>query len=499
MGYNINYMEFLDPEEKKAKTKQLFIAYFLAVIAVVSTTIVLSFVLQGFDLLSRQAESKNGLLFVNSQPVSANIFIDDKPSKRTESRFVLPEGSYNLKLSEPGYRDWQKQVQVVGGQVRYEVYPWLFPTNIITTNISSFAEAPAIYTQSIDKKWLIIAPNRQQAVLNKYDLNDLTLPPTILTLQPNIITPEEIASAQLTEIEWASSNKQVLFKKTLASGITKYLLIDIERPEQSLDLSALFGLNDKTIVSMRDKKSDKFYILDKTTGILKSATISGGIEPKVYADNVIDYKSYGNDIIMYTTNSGAKEGFLSVRVVKNNEAFLLESIKLSQTVFLDISTYENEFYYAIGSEANDSIDIYLNPLNQTPNIVDNGTIQPQLKLLINNLQKLTFSPNSRFIAGQSAQDFVVYDAELTKTYQFKAPLTLASNNLYDWMDGHRFMNNNNDGLLNIYEFDGQNNQIITPNLSQFKVYFDKDYKYMLNIVKSPDNKFTLQQSSLRAP
>jgi hypothetical protein len=492
-------MEFLNPEEKKAKTKKLFMAYGLAVVAVVSITTVLSFVLQGVDLLSRQTEAKNGLLFVNSQPISSNIFIDDKPNKRTESRFVLPEGSYNLKLTEPGYRDWQKQVQVVGGQVRYEIYPWLFPTNIKTDNIVSYTETPPIYTQSLDKKWLIVAPSRLQTALSKYDLGDPTLPSVALSIPPNIINNEEMLNATFTEIEWANNNKQVLFKKSIANGPAKYILIDIEKPEQSIDLNALFALSSESVFSLRDQKADKFYILDKTTKILKSASISNGIEPKVYAENVIDYKTYGNEIIMYTTNSGSSDGFVAVRVINNNENYLLEPIKNSPNVYLDIATYENEYYYITGSKSNESVNIYINPLSQTPNIVDNGVISSQLKLQINDLAKVSFSPNTRFIAGQSGQDFVVYDAELTKTYQFKAPLSLANNNIYEWMDGHRFISFDNNGLINIFEFDGQNNQIILPNLGFNKVYFDKDYKFMINLVKSQSGGVNLQQSNLRAP
>ena len=492
-------MEFLNPEEKKAKTKKLFVAYGLAFVAVVSTTIVLSFVLQGVDLLSRQVDAKNGLLFVNSQPVSANIFIDDKPNKRTESRFVLPEGNYNLKLTEQGYRDWQKQVQVVGGQVRYEVYPWLFPTNITTTSTAIFNEPPVFYSQSNDKKWLLISPSRQQNIINKYDLNNPSTTPVALNIPLTIISAEEMLSAKFTEVEWASNNKQVLYKITLASNANKYVLIDIDKPEQSIDLTALFILNNDTKISLRDQKADRFYILDKTTKILKSATLSQGIEPKVYAENVLDYKSYGNDIIMIASSDESREGLATINVLNNNETFRLEPIKNGQSIYLEIASYENEFYYITASDNNDTINIFINPLSQTPNIVDNDTISPQLKITFDSIKKLSISPNARFIAGQSNQEFVVYDAELTKTYQFKAPFTLANNDSHYWMDGHRFIGNDSSGLVNIFEFDGQNNQIITSNLAPFKVYFDKDYKYIYNIVNNPNNNFNLQQSSLRAP
>lgn len=489
-------MEFLDPEEKRAKTLKLFFSYSVAAVAIVSTTVVLSFVLQGADLFSRQIEQKNGLLFVDSKPVSANIYIDGQASKRTEARFVLPEARYSMKIVEDGYREWSKDIDVIGGQVRYHVYPKLFPIDIKTANISNYTEAPSIFTQSPDRKWLVLSPTNTQAILHKYNLDSPGSAPTQIVMPEDILTVEDLKTSKFEEVEWSSDSKNVLYKKTNKDGVIQYLVINIDKPAESINITKNLALKQTDTVTLKDQKYDKYYILDTQSKILRAANLKNGIEPKILAEGVVKFKYYGDNIIVYATTSGALEDELSVRVLKNNETYLLEPIARSDNVLLDVAVYENDWYYVASSESSKDVKLYLNPLSQTPNLVDGGVIKAQITLLIENPRFVSFSNNTRFMAAQSKTNFAVYDAELTRKYRYKTPVELPETGA-KWMDGHRFSFASNN-KVEVFEFDGQNKQTISDALPGYKTYYDKDYFYLYNLVSGADGAIQLQQSNLRA-
>lgn len=486
-------MEFLDPEEKRAKTRRIFSGYALAIVAVVSITTVLSFVLQGADLFSRQIDVKNGLLFVDSKPVSADVYIDGQIKKRTEARFVLPEDKYDLKLSQAGYRDWTKRVDVIGSKVRYHVYPKLIPNDVRTVSKNNYSDLPYIYTQSADRKWLIVSINKTQPVMHKYDLGNQDSVPTTITVPSSVISAEDAKSATFKEIEWASDSKNVLYKKTLGSKI-EYILINIDKPDESVNISAKFKLNSSYELTLLDRKYDKYYVLNTATKTLQRANLKDGIQPQVVADGVVDYKYYGSDIVLYATVNGAEDGYYSVRISKDNSTYNLEPIVKSDDISLDVASYENDWYYAVGSDKQEYVGIYLNPI--ATQSVSNGFLKPQLKLRISAPKMVSFSDNARFIAAQSESDFAVYDAEVKRVYRYKSPIKLPVGGA-KWMDGHR-LRAAADGKEQIFEYDGNNLQATSAALDGSMTYYDRDYLFSYSFVKDEAGPFKLIQANLVA-
>ena len=68
----------------------------------------------------------------------------------------MPSGIYHLKLQRDGYRDWQRTIEVEGGDVQHFDYPLLIPSKLTSKKLQTFATAPGLGTQSPDRRWLMV-------------------------------------------------------------------------------------------------------------------------------------------------------------------------------------------------------------------------------------------------------------------------------------------------------------------------------------------------------
>ena len=493
-------MEFLDPEEKRARTRRLFAAYGLIVFVIVAGTFILSFALQGVDLFSRQTELRNGLLFVDSKPVSAQININGDTSKRTGARFVLPEGNYNIQLTENGYRPWQKDVVVQGGKVVYHVYPKLIPTNITNTKGYVFGNTPQIYTQSPDKRYIVATSSAGPSQFITIDTDAPTFTPLPWTLPVELWNAQEATTQRLEPVEWSTDNKHLLLAKIAQNGTKQYLMVNKDKPAESINLTAQLKLNSSDIVNLRDKKHDQFYVLDTTTKTLRKATIAEGLDQTAVAQNVISFAPYANDTILYAIDQGAELNQYAVRLLHGNNTYALQPVTRSDTILLDIARFQNDWYIVAGSTPQELTTVYINPFdgNNQPIPADKALsiepLKPQLLIPLAGARYVSFSENARFIGLQSADAFSVYDAELKQVYSYKSPVLLPATGA-TWMDGHRYSVVTGGNEV-IFEYDGQNMQTLAPAIDNTTAYFDKDYNNLFTLVSGADDKTFQQINSL---
>src|ERR1700750_3457230 len=109
-------MDFLDPKKDRQNQIMLLLGYCLVTLAIAGAALVLLYQAYGYQL-NRQGEvTQNGLLFVSSQPSGSSIYLNGQlyPSA-TGSRVIVSAGKYDLSVTRPGYRDWNRPVYVAGG------------------------------------------------------------------------------------------------------------------------------------------------------------------------------------------------------------------------------------------------------------------------------------------------------------------------------------------------------------------------------------------------
>src|SRR3954463_8609217 len=101
-------MDFLDPRKKRAHKIRLIVGYFLVAIVILLSTVILVYGAYGYGINTKTGQIiENGLLFVDSKPGGADIYLNGKKQPTpTSARLVLPSGDYKLSISKDGYHSW---------------------------------------------------------------------------------------------------------------------------------------------------------------------------------------------------------------------------------------------------------------------------------------------------------------------------------------------------------------------------------------------------------
>lgn len=491
-------MEFLDPAAKKARTIRLFIGYALLAVVVALATTILVYQAQGFGYDRQKGVTRSSLLFLDAKPEAASITLDGRLlSDKTDARITIAEGSHTVKLSIDKYRDWVKQFNVAGGEVKYLLYPRLFPKEIPLGVTRVLPGAPAWVLQSTDKHWLVYQQIANSAVLTLVDFQKPSEEPKVLTL-PNAILPVENGSyGVIKPLEWSDDNKHLLLVQTLPSGAVNYVMVNRENTDESTNLTTALKLTSDQQVTLRDKKFDKFYVFAPVKGELRTATTKGNQVSAPVLTGVVTFKSHGDDIIYYVTYDGAKptEANLVVLTDLKNKTNLKPITRDTANKYLiDVAKFDGDWIYVAGSPSNEVVKVYKNPLARAK---ANTAAQalPQFSMRIKDAQFVSFSANTRFVAVQSGKQFVVYDAEDDRTYRYEMQLNIGKEQQAEWMDGHR-LTVKSDSRIYAFDFDGMNAQNLVATKPEFGAYFDKDYKFLYTFVPQADGKVGFQNAKI---
>ena len=220
-------MEFLDPVARKKKTRRLFLGYGLVTILVFLATYILVATAIGFEIFKTNGEVvQNGLLFLDSKPVSANVYLDGNLERdRTSSRLALKSGEYNVTLKADGYMDWSKKIVIAGGKVHFATYPRLYPSTITSKDIKALPISTGMVTQSPDRHWLVIQPTSTIPSIDVYDLSQTTVPSASTVLPPSILLSKDGSYGTFELIEWADDNRHLLVSQKLADGKQNLLFL----------------------------------------------------------------------------------------------------------------------------------------------------------------------------------------------------------------------------------------------------------------------------------
>ncbi len=478
-------MDFLDPRSKKRRTIRLLLGYFLVSVMIVTSSVILVFQAYGFDVDRKTGEViQNGLVFVDSAPDDATIYLNGNRQKSlSNTRLAIPAGSYELKITKDGYRDWTRNFTLSGGSVERFTYPMLIQQTLVPDEIVSLGNAePAFVTQSPDRRWALVSKADSFTEFFEYDLNNVDKNTDIprqrsIAFSGDIFTRSDGQRA-VELVEWSTDNKHALIKHTYGTGY-EFIILNRDNPTESFNINRLLGRT-PTAVTLRDKKFDQWYLHTSEGGILETADSSKNIQ--LIVRNVASYKSHDSETILYVLNStNSKSQQIFIR--QNNNSYLLREVGAGE-VKLDIARYDGDWYALVASDTDKVNYIYKDPVSFLEQNVDRKPVPVSiLRASTGTFDWVSFSQNTRFMVAQSGQHFEVYDAEYSETYRYniKAPIDTATE--AKWMDGHRILLRS-DNNVTIFDFDGSNLQSLIPSLPGQPVYFDRDYTVMYTVNSS---------------
>ncbi len=489
-------MDFLDPRKKRRHQIRLLIGYVLVTIAIALTATILVYWAYGYSF-NRQTGNvvENGLLFLDSKPGGATIYLNGKgQNSNTSARLILNAGTYELTFKKDGYLDWQHKVVLDGRSVTRIVYPLLFPKEPKPQNIKSYSSVPTLVTESPDRRWLLVlvpGGDPRAPTFDMYDTGKPTETPQPLAIASQLLTNADKPGSSLSIIGWSNDNNHVLIKHDFADG-SEFIIVNRTDAAASVNLNRAFNSNPSS-AALFNKKTDQIYIYSQSDGSLLLGDVSkGSLQPLL--KRVLAYKPLDAGRLLYVTDQDAPAGQVLAKILESGKSYLLTSFPAGSKYLIEASQFQSHWYYVAGSDNSSRINIYKDPLNSLKDS-SKAKADPLLALINSGAQNLVFSANSRFIGVQNGSKFAVYDIENQERYQFSLPFTLQTP--FEWMDGHRWIGSI-EGSVFVMDFDAQNQHKLVPAIND-EVFFDRDYNRMFNLVTvSGANPTALQMTDLRA-
>ncbi len=466
-------MDFLDPKKQKAHAIRLGIGYAFVGLALVLATVILLYQSYGFGIDRNGKVIQNGLVFVSSQPSSADIYLNGQKYKNgTNTRMTIPAGQYVVQLSQKGYRTWQRAITVEGGVVERFDYPFLFPTKIVAQTTKQYDAAPLLSSQSTDLRWLLVSATAPDQ-FDLYDLNEAQ--PVAKTL----VLPQEILTAGTTTtgwqtVQWAGDDRHALLRRIYQKGTdagSEYILFDRQAPEQSQNLSELLGFTPTTI-EMRGHNYDQYFAFDQNSGELFTASLKKPT-PQAYIDKVLAFTTDGNTVL-YATSQDAPAGKALVRLKDDdNLAYTVRQVSSGGAYLLDLARYSGKLYVAAGAQSDAKTYVYRDPF---ATLKAKASLVPVQILKLADMSYVAFSPNARFVIGESGPQFTVYDAETDKGYTYDTKVVLDTPQPHaNWMDDYH-LDYVSGGRITVFDYDGANTQMLSAASSSYVPYFAPNYR-----------------------
>ena len=470
------------------------VGYGLVAIAIGLTSIILVYGANGYGINTKTGELiQNGLLFVDSKPAGASIYLNGQlQSDTTSARLVLPAGNYDLAIKKSGYRDWNRKFTLNEQSIARYIYTFLFPTKLTNQNLKVYSSEPQIVTQSPDKHWLLaLVPSAdpKNIVFDMYDTGKLDQSPAQLVL-PAALLSGSTPGRSLSAVEWANDNNHLLLKHSYQGG-EEFIIFNRADPAASMNVSRVFGVS-ASKMSLRNKKIDQLYVFRQEDNSLSLGDV-GKATLQPLLTGVLAYRSYGSDLLSYVSSQKVAVGQVMARIWENGKTYPLYTFAAGSKYLLDAAEFQGHWYYVAGSDSADRINIYKDPLS---GIKDPTTAKaiPLIALPDSGVGSLAFSDNARFIGAQAGQKFGVYDIETQSRYQYTLAAPISGE--MRWMDGHRLVGLSGDSLL-VMDYDATNQQVLLPSISGDSVFFDKNYHQLLSLV-AVDGGVALQRTDLRA-
>jgi len=477
-------MDFLDPRRFRRHKIRLVVGYVLVAIAIALGTIVLVYGAYGYGINTKTGDIvQNGLLFVDSKPGGADIYLNGKSINQTTSaRLVLPAKEYDLLIKKSGYRDWERKFTLDEHAISRYVYPFLFPAKPAPVPLKSYSGTPPLFMQSPDRHWILVQQPDQAAkgvVFDEYDANDFTKPSVPLTFPATLLTKANVAGSVLSEVEWSTDNNHVLLRHDFAGG-NEFLILDRNDPNKSININRVLSINPSQ-VALRNKKVDQVYVYQQDGGTLQVADIGKAQLANPILKNILAFKPYGSNILSYVTQAKLPVGKVQARIWDNNKTYPLYTFDAGDKYLLDIASFSGHTFFVAGSNTVGRANIYKDPLSDIANS-SLGRATPIMALRAKDASKISFSDNARFIALEGNQDFAVYDIETGDEYQYSLQAPLAAP--MHWMDGHRLISASS-GNVYVIDYDSTNQQSLVPTSTALGGFFSRNYNQLYTLAPVP--------------
>ena len=325
---------------KKIRNARVIMTNIFMGLSVVAIVFVLMLFAMGFSFNENGSLEQSGLLQISSHPSGATVEIDGKSQfGRTTINKMLSSGEHHIRITKSGYDTWEKDVRIDAGLLTNINWVRLFPAKTEIEEINTYDE-PRLVSFSLDRKSLLYG-EKESAKLFLINLQDERASTTKIDITKllNISNKETARTADLSVISWnESGNKVILIWKDGES--TYWYLADLEKPENSINLTAKFGYSFSNILIANDSASKlwaieggNLHLIDLSNTTIHKTTVTG-IEQLVNNHDTVIYVS--QDTVAKTRSINVfREGETGSSIVKDLTDIDAKTITISTGTYWD--------------------------------------------------------------------------------------------------------------------------------------------------------------------
>ncbi|MEA3398666.1 MAG: PEGA domain-containing protein [Patescibacteria group bacterium] len=323
----------------------------------------------------RNKLEKTGIIYINSEPRNASIYINNKYEAKTPARFtyLLPD-VYRIEVKKDGYYTWQKEIEVKSNLTTFAKNIVLFkknlPINIVNGEINILAISP-------NKEKIIYSTLSQDA--EKIKLLNLTN-----NSEFSIKSFSRIGYNQLEFAGWSPDQNKVMLKQIIGD-FNKYLIINIE----TLKLKELFDITRLNFDKIEWDATDDNYLYGLRKSVLYQIDLINNTVSALLAAEIRDF-TIQNDEIYYISEL-ARESFLNKIIMANGQIANSQKIKLPAPSEYTLQTL-NIDYLALLDEKNDDLFIISNKSFDDEELIEDIILQDKAKKIVwaKDLKKIIY-------------------------------------------------------------------------------------------------------------
>ena len=432
-------------KKKKRQSLKVIISEAIMVLAVIATVTVLAFIVSGYWINSDFEVERQGMLQISSVPTGANVNIDGEESswlQRTNTSKVLPVGEHTVTLTKDDYDSWSKIINIKEGLLYRLHYPRLFlkdrtPEKILDLNGTTAA------TISSDREAMVLINNTTKWAYLKLNSDKPESKPLDIAKYFSSVSLTEDASAglftgEILDVNWDYDDAHILFEVKSGDAI-EWVLIDVNNPEKSINLTKEFGFNFNDIEIIDNSASTLLAIQN---GNLHKIDVPSRQISASLVKNVLNFDHFNSEVVFVAKEAGAYYvGFFKIGD-KPTELTTLE--KPAKVV---ISRFYDEKYITILQDT--EVNVY-----KKDNFIKFANYE------------LTFAPEEIEV-GHDGEFITMNTGARVATLDMEAGLVRewdVDSEHFDWLDNDMIYAVNS-GELIVYDFDGFNRRPLAKNVS----------------------------------
>lgn len=221
-----------------------FLIQFVTVIAILGSSLAIIAYGRGYRLdVNKSSIKPTGLVSVTSDPIGAQVFLENILKTATNNSFAVDPGWYNVTISKEGYISWQKRLRIQG-EVVSRADAFLFPTNPSLSPLTTLGlQQPLLSPDGTKITYIIPADHlgndlAKKAGLWVYELSEGPLGRNRDPIQ--LATIDNLFDVQNTILIWSPDSTQIISKSGLSTR-----LFDLNKPGDYVDISAIRDIRQK--------------------------------------------------------------------------------------------------------------------------------------------------------------------------------------------------------------------------------------------------------------